>query len=1165
VSYLCYDLAISGPGGPVVSHGDPARSYLAGDTATICSWQYGNGDGGDISYVAPCDADDGDGESPAAATNTVTLWVDGLYLDSDGDHDPRDDVALGDWQNPCTNGCSLPFACRENSDSEVVFNLTLLREANQGFFDIAVNFDDVFCSAKLDCKGALLHDPISGQRGATAVLALACSAGPLAAGASDDTVLLRDPIVVDCGGNQTLLDPARGPGNVYGVANPDPDPGDAVWQYATYFGSESLECGAGSCNKRYWNVAIGFDPNIPNCRLTTAATAAGSSVPGFATPALTTYPWLDLDVALTGPTGGAACSQHPLNGTPAGLTTRYTSIDAPRSFCHRYDGDLQTAELAGCAATTQVRNRYLYEAVDPVAAPVIPASTVSVSSRFGARTTDVCRLPEYQNLDDGTYQTISTPQCALAALAAFHGTRLDWSYVNQSFSEAITTTPEAYGLSPTINPQIADAAGSPQFWNVGRVEDLNGCPAMAPWVPAANNYFGCANRPEFQDRVAAVVTQLVGWGADIVQFDDASMNYSAATWTPKVPFVLDAACGANNTQTGCFCDECMARFHAYLHDGTQSAYAEANPSNGFADTFLTGTGFTVFLVSAAASDSFGLAGNGLSGEAAVPGLALSRGAFGYNTDGLTWGTAGNGAAVTSYVHDGIGRLSAYRDGAPVATLADGAFVPVAAFGGGGNIVFPYQADNANQAGAIAELVIFDRALADSERSGIEDYLRQRYLGYAGSGLAPDGDSVRRYLKLWLRADSLAALGDGGAVTRWDSMRSGSQVVGPDAKVPAVQTPSGPTAAPPTLLASDPRFGGQPSVVFDGVDDLLALSWFNYRQHLRELIGAGTWSGNYASNTPAPQLRDEFRDFQDQSTRAFIDGVRTTISNATGAGEAPILSCNNYRGRWLGPLEACDMGMAEFPADTTTYAGYPDLPFTPAYYYKRIRDTRREGRTQVFTMPLFWPSEADACCTQDPRADTCDTGLCRPRTNDTFTWDDNFPAIARDIRKGIAMSYAAGGFTMAPWDTFTKAGYARYYGDPEQSADLYQFVRDNAGYFDGYADAQVGGGLLTDDRSDPAALSFDGPADSVVWLARAKPGDAQAPVVVHLVAWGSVQTVRVVLRLDRFFGAAPSAVRLLRPGPAALTLTPLPGAAPGTIMIDVPDVSPWAILVIEPPL
>ncbi len=66
-----------------------------------------------------------------------------------------------DFENPCAEAgdCVLSFPCVENEDVFVEFNITVMRDAEQGFFDIAVNFEDIFCSAKFDsCVGEDVPD-----------------------------------------------------------------------------------------------------------------------------------------------------------------------------------------------------------------------------------------------------------------------------------------------------------------------------------------------------------------------------------------------------------------------------------------------------------------------------------------------------------------------------------------------------------------------------------------------------------------------------------------------------------------------------------------------------------------------------------------------------------------------------------------------------------------------------------------------------------------------------------------------------------------------------------------------------------------------------------------------------------------------------------------------
>ncbi len=121
------------------------------------------------------------------------------------------------------------MTCEENADTRVDFNITLMREANQGFFDIAVTFDDIFCSAKVDCAYAggrpieLVMGP-DGRRVPTVVWALACTDGSPGGAVATSTHLYMDDVVLDCDGTRFTVSPSDGPGNVYpgGVGAPPP-------------------------------------------------------------------------------------------------------------------------------------------------------------------------------------------------------------------------------------------------------------------------------------------------------------------------------------------------------------------------------------------------------------------------------------------------------------------------------------------------------------------------------------------------------------------------------------------------------------------------------------------------------------------------------------------------------------------------------------------------------------------------------------------------------------------------------------------------------------------------------------------------------------------------------------------------------------------------------
>jgi hypothetical protein len=340
VGKVCYDLRVSdGPSAtdPTVwSKGTPGLNGGTPDMGAICSSSFGNGTGGDITFVGACVASPPDA-SKDYRTNSVTLWVDGLYDASNAYIDP---AGAEGWQNPCPAGCTLTANCRENADTFVEFNLTILRQANQGFFDIGVNFEDIFCSAKVDCRDAageplkLLFRPGTGSRDTTVVSALACTAGP---GSAVQTVLYRNPLAISCSGSSTVLVDPRGDGNAWST---DPAPSDVIYQAATYASAETITCGGQPCQKRYWNVALGLDlSKATNCTLATSMTASNGDMASFSTPTASTYPVITVNVPLT-TSGALTCSKHPLNGTSlaAGVGTNYTPVATPAVFDYDFDG-----------------------------------------------------------------------------------------------------------------------------------------------------------------------------------------------------------------------------------------------------------------------------------------------------------------------------------------------------------------------------------------------------------------------------------------------------------------------------------------------------------------------------------------------------------------------------------------------------------------------------------------------------------------------------------------------------------------------------------------------------------------------------------------------------------------------------------------------------------
>ncbi len=338
IDAACYDVRVSGAVGQVWQLGDPEVAASAGDTRTICSDRHGSGSGGDIAYVGVCDATvEGDSDPQREGVqNEVTLWVDGIYTVADGEY-----IAItSGWQNPCdAAGCTIGFDCRENADTAVGFDFTILRQGNSGFFDIVVEFDDIFCSAKVDCRYVnetpeTSDDPVirlvrgvdGGDKLPTAVFAIACSAG---AGDEGTTRLYLSDIAIDCVGE---ADDSVVPVDVADLAFSD-DPAGVVAQADVSLGEENLVAE----DKLYWGVAVGLAPADDSaqlaplfaareCTLSVSGTASSGDVDLALAGVNVSYPYIRAAVQLTDSAGNLVCTQHPVNGGN-GLSTVYSSLD----------------------------------------------------------------------------------------------------------------------------------------------------------------------------------------------------------------------------------------------------------------------------------------------------------------------------------------------------------------------------------------------------------------------------------------------------------------------------------------------------------------------------------------------------------------------------------------------------------------------------------------------------------------------------------------------------------------------------------------------------------------------------------------------------------------------------------------------------------------------
>jgi hypothetical protein len=271
---------------------------------------------------------------------------------------------------------------------------------------------------------------------------------------------------------------------------------------------------------------------------------------------------------------------------------------------------------------------------------------------------------------------------------------------------------------------------------------------------------------------------------------------------------------------------------------------------------------------------------------------------------------------------------------------------------------------------------------------------------------------------------------------------------------------------------------------EGIADLTT---FDYRQHLKSLdapVGDAfrRWAGG-------GRLRDWFIQFQLKATTEYHRWWRQRLNE--WAGRHIAASCNNGTHRFEPPEEMFDYFHGELQE---RYAN-------PPFLWDAFQKARAMGKTQTVMMPQ----------------------------RRTFS---QFESWTRHTRQTIATAYALGGHCRVPWDQYMPRPDAkRYFGTPEQYADLYAFVRGCAAYLDGYAEAAVRGVGIHDSRWEGAIppVLVDDPG--VYAFVRAKPGMPDAPVAVHLVDWSiKPEAFRVQIAPAVFFRNRPVSLKLLTPAP-----------------------------------
>lgn len=311
--------------------------------------------------------------------------------------------------------------------------------------------------------------------------------------------------------------------------------------------------------------------------------------------------------------------------------------------------------------------------------------------------------------------------------------------------------------------------------------------------------------------------------------------------------------------------------------------------------------------------------------------------------------------------------------------------------------------------------------------------------------------------------------------------------------------------------------------------------FDITVHLEKL---GIEAGDHTFSSPNwnLKLREHYVQFQMQSVQHTMETVKAKLEEKFG--KELVLSCNNGSGNWPSYAKPVyDFGMGE----------YNIRDVDPQTIYDRFVEIEQLGKGQVFTMPK----------------------------GHALVLSEHEPVISRFI----AMVYACGGQMLMPWDIYLKSrpgGSVRYFGRPDQYADLSGFIRGAAEYLDGYERVSAAGFGIQKTLGDhpPVIVEADSSMTAVV---RAKPGFQDAPVAVHLINWSDDQKpVEIMLNPYRFFGDKPMKLWLWTPTEYNSaehqkaeqtkdysTLVNKRLLAEGKINhIEIPPIKTWGMLVVE---
>lgn len=169
-------------------------------------------------------------------------------------------------------------------------------------------------------------------------------------------------------------------------------------------------------------------------------------------------------------------------------------------------------------------------------------------------------------------------------------------------------------------------------------------------------------------------------------------------------------------------------FKERILNGNPAVYFDKNIRTlyipGFANKVMAGKSYTFVYCGISVTGFFGFSGNNPDGSVTAPKLEMQCGRFTYGKTDVKNISSVNHLRVNTYVYNvETKKVSVYHNGK---LFAEGSSEPVAAFGGGGNLAVPFMPwPHAPRQGMIAEVMVFQKALAPAEIKKLSDEMLAR--------------------------------------------------------------------------------------------------------------------------------------------------------------------------------------------------------------------------------------------------------------------------------------------------------------------------------------------------------------------------------------------------------------------------------------------------------